>query len=260
MKVFVCCNQKGGVGKTTIAMHFGHYLRSRGAKVLLVDFDPQGNMSLVLRRGGECTALQVFEKCPQLKVEAVHNNDPNDFGIMTSDLRLQEAEALTGVGVYTRLQRLLRAEGLPWEYAVVDSPPSLGLFTLNGLVAADQVIIPSEPSLFSITGLRSLMDRIKEVQDEGVNPSIRVAGIVLNEASKTTVSADALEILNSDYGHLRIKAQIPKSVKVEEANQRGVATWEYVPKNPAAVALKAVMDELWERIGANPTNSDQVAA
>lgn len=260
MKVFASCNQKGGVGKTTFTFHFAKALLAKGRKVLLVDFDSQGNLSLLFGKTS-CTALEVFSKTPHLMVETVDQAiGRENFAIVTADTRLSEAEGVTGVGMFTRLQRQLRAPGLPWDCAIIDCPPSLGLFTLNALAAADHVVVMSEPSLFSVVGLDNLMARIKEVIAEGVNPALSVAGIILNQAAKTTVTTDAVATLAMKYPNLALKTMIPNSVKVEEAIQRSMPVWEYAPSNPASQAFKAVIDELCTRLGGVNAIGDQVAA
>ncbi len=138
MKVIACVNQKGGVGKTTWSFHLTEYLRKKKHKVLGVDVDSQGNYSLIYAKK-TCGALEIFAKTPHLLVEPAREGVPaHEFGIVTSDSRLSQAEGQVGVGTFSRLQRLLRNETNPWEYAVVDCPPSLGVFTINALAAADQ--------------------------------------------------------------------------------------------------------------------------
>ncbi|HLY73339.1 MAG TPA: ParA family protein [Planctomycetota bacterium] len=250
MKVFASCNQKGGVGKTTFAFHFAKALIEKGRKVLLVDFDSQGNLSLLFGKNS-CTSLEIFNgDKPTLTVETV---DPalgrEQFAIVTADSRLSTAEGITGASMFTKLRKQLRAVDLPWDCAIIDCPPSLGLFTLNALVAADHLVIMSEPSLFSVVGLDNLMKMVKEIVEEGVNEKLTVAGIILNQAAKTTVTTDAVQTLGTKYPNLALKTMIPNSVKVEEAIQRAMPVWEYAPGNPAANAFKAVIEELCTRLG-----------
>lgn len=260
MKVFVCCNQKGGVGKTSFSFHLVQGLRGKGGRILAVDLDPQGNLSTMFGKSS-CSALEIFAKTAQLVAEpALEGAGAEVFGIVTADAHLAQAEAQLSLGSFTRLQRLLRAPNQPWDYAVVDCPPSLGLFTVNALAAADYVVVVSEPSLFSLLGLKGLMERIEEVREEGVNPGIAVAGIVLNKSTRTTVAAESMKLLADDYPNLTLKSIIPQSVKVEEAVQRGMPVWEYAPGNPASEAIRNAVEEIVSRVNAGGQGTNEAAA
>ena len=248
MKTYVFANRKGGVGKTTLTLHFCHFLRERGAKVLLVDLDSQGNMSSTFGKTS-CLASHLFSKdSPELRIEpAVQGTDPREFAIITSDSNLAECMQFDGVGKFSRVQRLLRAADKVWDYAIIDSPPALDLFTINALVAADYLVIPSEYGDWSLRGIKEILKTVEEIRQEGLNTVLKPIGIALNKYKKSNVADDTVAVIDEDWKHLRIEPVIPHSVKIDEANQHVIPIWKYAPGQASAVAMKAVMTELWNR-------------
>jgi chromosome partitioning protein len=248
MKTFAFANRKGGVGKTTLALHFCHFLRERGAKVLLVDLDSQGNLSSTFGKSS-CLASLLFSKdSPELRIEpAVQGTDPREFAIITSDSNLAECMQFDGVGKFSRVQKLLRAADKVWDYAIIDSPPALDIFTINALVAADYLVIPSEYGDWSLRGIKEILRTVGEIREEGLNTTLRPIGIALNKYKKSNVADDTLAVIDEDWKNLKIDPVIPHSVKIDEANQHVVPIWKYAPGQASAVAMKAVMNELWKR-------------
>jgi len=249
MKVVAIANQKGGVGKTTLAFHLAWGLFEKGARVLVVDFDPQGNLSLSFGHRRSCTAGALFS---DEKVEANLQTVPasaeipaDKFSIVTSDreLALWDGDRAK----FGRLRRGLRQVAEKWDWVVIDCPPSLGTLTLNSLAAADYVLVPSEPTLYSVMGMRHLRNTIEEAQEE-LSARAQIVGIVINAISRTLVASDVIATLEKTYPGKVFRSMVPRSVRVEEALQHQLPVWRYEAENSAGLALKAVIQEFLTRI------------
>lgn len=265
MKVIAVFNQKGGVGKTSVSFHLGWYLSEIGKKVLLVDLDPQGNLSSLFETDA-CLASQIFTSEPPQSlapadVERSGPSGPRRFSLVTADERLQGIEASTnGLAGLTKLRKALRAgEGL-WDYAVIDCPPSLGGFSANAIIAAHYVLIPCTVREFSIRGMEHVTEVVESTRQEGLNSEVRILGVVLNQyrkdaQRKTAFERDISTDVESRYKDLVLSASIPASIKIEEALYSKLPVWEYgrLPGNKsstevASEAYLAVMKEIVTRL------------
>jgi len=222
MKTIALANQKGGVGKTTLAVNLAvGFARVIGDKVLLVDLDPQANATLSLL-GPQEFAPSVYDvlvgETPTRDAIA-HVENRLDVLPSTLDLAGAEADLLGEMDGRTRFRSRLEESALDYDTLIIDTPPSLGLLTVNALAACDSVIVPLAPSAYSIKGLRELAKTIERVR-RNLGGRCEIAGIVLNMEDRTRVSADARAAIEKEFGDLLYKTGVPRSVRFEESNSR----------------------------------------
>ena len=239
MRILAIFNQKGGVGKTSLAFHLGWYLSEIGHRTLLVDLDPQGNLSSLLDGQG-CSAANLFTRTGPAALEPVEvrretptSTGTRVFSLITSDESLQPLEATTnGLAGLTKLRKALRGAEGRWDSVVIDCPPSLGGFSANAIVAADDVIVPCTLRQFSIHGLEHVCEVIQSTREEGLNPDVRILAIVLNQFKteskrKTVFERDIWSDVESRYGKQLLRSSVPASIKIEEALYAKLPVWEY---------------------------------
>jgi chromosome partitioning protein len=239
MRIISIFNQKGGVGKTSLAFHLGWYLSEIGHRTLLVDLDPQGNLSSLFGVQG-CSAANLFTRTgpDALQPVEVTRNTPTStgmrtFSLITADESLQPLEATTnGLAGLTKLRKALRSSEGKWDSVVIDCPPSLGGFSANAIVAADEVIVPCTLRQFSIHGLEHVCEVIQSTRDEGLNPDVRILAIVLNQFKsdskrKTVFERDIWADVEARYGKQILPSSVPASIKIEEALYAKLPVWEY---------------------------------
>lgn len=249
--IYAFANQKGGVGKTTTAVNLAAFIAARGRRVLVVDMDPQANAT---------SSLGVDRSAPVSSIyDALVDDVPlDDVVMLTKRLHLDlvpSSAALAGaevelVAVEERERLLERALAplLPkYDYILVDSPPSLGLLTLNALVAADAVVIPIQCEYLALEGLSQLLNTVRLVQ-ERLNPRLRIAGLVMTMFdSRTHLSLQVVEEVAKHFPELIFHAVIPRSVRIAEAPSYGEPLVSFDAKSRGAQAYEALTAELLER-------------
>ena len=221
-------NQKGGVAKTTSTICLGGLLAQRGS-CLVVDLDPQGNLTTGLGVELANNQISTYDVITE-KAEALDAVVETRSGVhlLPADISLAkgETELLTKVGNFYILKERLEPVREKFKYVLIDCPPSLGLLTVNGLSAADQVLIPVQCQFFALKGLESLRETIQSVQKR-LNPNLKILGILPTMAEKTVMTQDVLTSMKQRLGNIKIFDPVPKSTKFAESNLAGEPIHQY---------------------------------
>jgi chromosome partitioning protein len=244
--------QKGGVGKTTTTLNLGVALASRGHQVLLIDIDPQANLTQGLGINPEEVEFSVYEVLlnPDKGTAFATVVTDDDVSIIPSTLTLAGAELeLSGkVGRELLLKKALKDVRNRYDFILIDPPPSLGLFTLNALAAADAAIVPLQVHAYAFKAMPQLESTISLVRD--LNPNLSIGGIVCTLADRRTNLSQAVEQqIRSRYGDLVFQTVIPQNVKLAEAPAVGEPINSYAPHSPGAEAYARLAEEVEERYG-----------
>jgi chromosome partitioning protein len=252
-KVFAFSNQKGGVGKTTSAINLSAYVAKLGKRVLLVDFDPQGNATSGFGVDKQAIDNSVYEvlmgDCGPF--DAILKTPFSDLYILPCNINLAGAEIdLVGMSMReSSLKTALAPIVNSFDYIFVDCPPSLGLLTLNALVACDGVIIPIQSEFFALEGLSQLMNTIRIVKQK-LNPNIYVNGVILTMfETRTTVSRQVTDEIKKYFGEKVYNIPVPRNVKLVESPSFGVPISVHAPKSNGAAAYEALAKQFLTREG-----------
>ena len=246
MKIIAVTNQKGGVGKTTLAFHLASALAEAGNRVLAVDMDPQGNLTYTFQEEipGEARVHLLFEgeDPPPCEVKV---GKSATLHLLGSDIRLSRFETDTRFENFFRLKRYLA--GREYDFAVIDTPPSLGLFTANSLVAATHVIVPLDLSVYSALGLQDLLDTIDKIGEyASVRP--KMAGmVIMGQLRRTKMGKTVASSLKEEYGDL-ILGELSHSVKIREAVALGRPIWHHAPSHRVAAEFRELIEKILGRI------------
>lgn len=255
-RIIAIANQKGGTGKTTTARNLGSALADAGKRVLMIDFDPQSNLTMSFGVENPDELSMSMHDILWLMMDGKDLSDKDEYilhkgnlDLIPCNINLSATEMnLHGklVGREYYLSRLLEPLREYYDYIVADTNPYLGLLTINALTACNEVIIPASPQLWSATGLTDLIQTIFNVRDSA-NPRINIAGILLTMCDeRTRLFRDAKALLEKYYdGKIKIfKTLIPSTVKVGEANYSSRSIFEYDGSSKAALAYKAFAEEV----------------
>ena len=250
MRRIAWCSEKGGTAKTTSAVNTAVGLAKLGKRVLLVDMDPQANASLVLLNGqpAEAPTVGAVLLGDASIVKAIRSTTTPGLDVLPADVGLADVNlALANlVGRETRL-RIALDDLQGYDALVIDTPPTRSLLTINALTAAEEVMIPVEPSLFSLAGLGQLQSAIADVRRYLGNHALRIGGILLTRTRNDSVSRDVANHLRETFGELVFTASIPTSVKVEEAHGRFASVIDYAPRSTGSIAYQALAQEILDR-------------
>jgi chromosome partitioning protein len=249
-RIMTIANQKGGVGKTTTAVNLAASLAQHGSRVLVVDLDPQGNASTALDVPHHAGVPSVYDVLidgrPLAEVVEPAGEMPGLYcAPATIDLAGAEIELVSVVARELRLARALRAfDTSNLDYVLVDCPPSLGLLTLNALVAAEEVLLPIQCEYYALEGVQQLLNTAELVR-VNFNPGLHVSTVLLTMYDgRTRLASDVADDVRAHFGTSVLSTIIPRSVRVSEAPSRGQSVISYDPASSGAVAYTEAAREL----------------
>ena len=248
-KTIVFVNQKGGVGKTTSCINIGAYIALSGKKVLLVDFDSQGNMSSGIGISKDKPTIYELIAGQVTPEQAIKHSSVNGLDAISASIDLSGA-AIELVEQQNReffLKNALSPLKNEYDYILIDCPPSLGILTLNGLAAADSVLVPMQCEYFALEGITLLLQTVKKVQ-QGINKNLVIGGIFFTMYdSRTRLAQDVVTQVKSYFKDLVFSTIIPRNVRLSEAPSRGQPICEYDPSCVGAVSYKKLAEEVMRR-------------
>ena len=243
--VIAFANQKGGVAKTTTTLNLGVALKEAGKRVLIIDLDPQGNLTMSQGMNPDVIERSMFDVLVhRVPISDVIHTVEVDIAVASIDLAGAELALSALIGRERALEKALVEVRDKYDYVLLDTPPSLGLLTINAFVAADGVIVPVQCEYLSLRGLVQLENTLAMVR-ENLNPAVRVQGIVPTMYDGRTLHArEAIEILQENFGDLVFETRIRKTVRYAEAPVKGSSVLRYDPTGPAAQAYRDLAKEV----------------
>ena len=244
-KVIAFANQKGGVAKTTTTLNLAAAFVEEGHRVLCVDMDPQGNLTMSQGIDPDAIEQSMFDVLVyDLPIREVIRRREVDVACSSIDLAGAEIAMSTKIGRERSLDKALRSIREDYDFICIDTPPSLGLLTINALTAADQVIVPVQCEYLSMRGLIQLQNTLSMIQ-ENLNPDVVIAGILPTMVDTRTLHAkEAIEILEENFGDRVFGARIRKTVRFAEAPVKGMSVLKYDPNGTAADAYRQLAKEV----------------
>jgi chromosome partitioning protein len=244
-RVISFANQKGGVAKTTTTLNLGVAFAEQGLNVLLVDLDPQGNLSMSQGLNPDTIERSMFDVLVhRLPIGEVIQHREVDLAVSSIDLAGAELALSSMIGRERALEKALVPVKDNYDYVLIDTPPSLGLLTINALVASNGVIVPVQCEYLSLRGLVQLENTLSMIR-ENLNPNVEIEGILPTLYDSRTLHArEAVEILQENFGELVFDTKIRKTVRYAEAPVKGTSVLKYDPSGSAAEAYRELAKEV----------------
>ena len=246
--VLAVLNHKGGVGKTTTTLNLGRALSQAGQRVLIVDIDPQSNLSQSL--GVEEPDPSLYTTLVEDAPLPIHQHDarfhlvPAELGLSGAEMKLQ-AEHVTG---YFKLNNGLQQVANQYDYVLIDCPPSLGILTINALVAAKGVLIVVEPQYLAVKGLQTILELIEKIKTT-IKPDLAIRGMLFTRFNRTVISKSIIEQLQAEYGPAIYQTIIRQNVRLAEASAMRQDIFAYDPESAGAEDYRALAREVLQRDG-----------
>ena len=244
-EVIAFANQKGGVAKTTTTLNLAVAFAESGYRVLCVDLDPQGNLTMSQGIDPDKVEKSLYDVLVHdMPMAEIIQHREIDIAVASIDLAGAEIAMSTKIGRERSLEKALKEVAGDYDFVCIDTPPSLGLLTINALTAATKVIVPVQCEYLSMRGLVQLQNTLKMIQ-ENLNPDVRIEGILPTMLDARTVHAkEAVEILEENFGDLVFKSRIRKAIKFAEAPVKGASVLKYDPESNAASYYRALAEEV----------------
>jgi chromosome partitioning protein len=262
-KIIAICNQKGGTGKTTTAVNLSAYLALLGKKVLLIDLDPQGNATSGIGINKHNIKKSTYGVLlEELDLSSIlQNTNINNLLVAPANLDLTgaEVELVGALGREYRLKRALEKEKENFDFIFVDSPPSLGLLTINGLCAADSIIVPVQCEYYALEGLTQLTNTVKLVT-ENINPSLTIEGVLLTMADfRTNLTKEVIQETRNYFKDKVYRTVIPRNIKLTEAPSFGKPIMLYDKDSLGAQKYEELAKEILGILDFNSINLSEEA-
>src|SRR5438034_46928 len=244
-RVISFANQKGGVAKTTTTLNLGVAFAEHGLKVLLVDLDPQGNLTMSQGLNPDSIERSMFDVLVhRLPIQEVIHHREVDLAVSSIDLAGAELALSSMIGRERALEKALVEVKDGYDYVLIDTPPSLGLLTINALVASNGVIVPVQCEYLSLRGLVQLENTLSMIR-ENLNPEVEIQGILPTMYDKRLLhSKEAVDILKENFGDLVFNTKIRKTVRYAEAPVKGQSVLGYEPGGDAAALYRDLAKEV----------------
>jgi chromosome partitioning protein len=244
-EVFVFANQKGGVAKTTTTLNLAVAFAESGYRVLCIDLDPQGNLTMSQGIDPDKVEKSLYDVLVNdMPISEIIVKREIDIAVASIDLAGAEIAMSTKIGRERSLEKALKEVEGDYDFVCIDTPPSLGLLTINALTAADKVIVPVQCEYLSMRGLVQLQNTLKMIQ-ENLNPDVRIEGILPTMLDSRTVHAkEAVEILEENFGDLVFRSRIKKAIKFAEAPVKGASVLKYDSGSSAANYYRELAKEV----------------
>jgi chromosome partitioning protein len=244
-EVLVFANQKGGVAKTTTTLNLAVAFKERGFRVLVVDLDPQGNLTMSQGLNPDTIERSMYDVLVhRIPIQDIVVEREIDLAVSSIDLAGAELSLSAQMGRERALQKALTPVLGRYDYVLIDTPPSLGLLTINAFVAATGVIVPVQCEYLSLRGLVQLENTLAMVR-ENLNPNVEIIGILPTMFDKRTIHArEAVEILRENFGDLVYNTKIRKTVRYAEAPVKGSSVLAYDPNGDAAMLYRDLAKEV----------------
>jgi chromosome partitioning protein len=250
--VIAVTNQKGGVGKTTTAVNLSYSLSKNGKKVLLIDFDPQGNATSGLGIDKQSIQLSmsdvIMERAP-LSAVVVHTKHKNlDLAPTVSLLANTEVELANADRRFLRLKNAIDANTSNYDIIIIDCPPSLSLLTVNGLIAAHYILLPVQAEFYALEGLGQLLETVKLIR-KAMNPTLELLGVLPTMMdSRTTLSNQVHDEIKKHFPGKIFETTIPRNIRLAEAPSHGLPVGAYDKFSKGARAYKSLAKEVLSRV------------
>ena len=247
MKVIAFANQKGGVAKTTTTLNLAVAFAEAGHRVLAVDMDPQGNLTMSQGIDPDTVEKSMYHVLvDNIPIRDVIRKREIDVACASIDLAGAEIAMSTKIGRERSLEKALKAVRDDYDFVCIDTPPSLGLLTINALTAADKVIVPVQCEYLSMRGLIQLQNTLSMIREE-LNPDVEIEGILPTLVDTRTVHAkEAIEILEENFGDRVFATRIRKTIRFAEAPVKGTSVLKYDPDGSAAESYRDLAKEVLE--------------
>jgi len=248
-RIYTLVNQKGGVGKTTTAINIGAYLAQLGQRVLVVDLDPQANATSSLGMDKHAVQVSTYDALlnGEMPVASIFHNERLKLSLLPSSPSLAgaEVELVNEIGREFRLRSALESLDGKYDYILIDCPPSLGILTVNGLIAArDGVLVPVQCEYLALEGLGQLTHTIQRVRS-ALFPDLKVRGVILTMFDpRTNLSNDVVKEVNRHFPGQVFKTVVPRSIRLAEAPSYGLPVSAYSPSSVGAKAYESLAREM----------------